>query len=296
MSRLAAATLRIPAMLALVGVALVAAIPWAMSRYRPYAARPGVDCIRTDVPATVHPPFPSGMCEPLSALYRMPAAELVADAAIRSLALLLGAAVLAATVGVLLGALAGLLRRRAFASGAILATAAVLAAVPAFFVAYFLQTAVVLLGTSEGRGPLPVFGFGLDEHIVLPLLSISVPAVAYTAQITGTRVAELLDADFVTVARAKGLRMTWILPTHVLPHVRPVALEGLSSGLRVSVASLPIVEYLFVWRGIGQLALEAVGVHDPAVLILSALVLAGLFAILSSLAEISRPAALYARE
>jgi ABC-type dipeptide/oligopeptide/nickel transport system permease component len=30
------------------------------------------------------------------------------------------------------------------------------------------------------------------------------------------------------------------------------------------VASLPIIEYLFNWRGIGQLALEAVGVHDAA--------------------------------
>jgi ABC-type dipeptide/oligopeptide/nickel transport system permease component len=77
--------------------------------------------------------------------------------------------------------------------------------------------------------------------------------------------------------------------------VRPVLLDALGSGLRVSVASLPIVEYLFLWRGIGQLALEAVGVQDATGFIFSAVVLAGIFAILSAVADLSRPRALYAR-
>jgi ABC-type dipeptide/oligopeptide/nickel transport system permease component len=59
------------------------------------------------------------------------------------------------------------------------------------------------------------------------------------------------------------------------------------------VASLPIIEYLFQWRGIGQLALEAVGVHDAAALIFSAIVLVALFATLSALADLSRPRPLY---
>jgi len=129
----------------------------------------------------------------------------------------------------------------------------------------------------------------------LALLSISLPAIAFTAQLTATRMVEVLNADFITVATAKGLRPSWILAVHVLPHVRPVLLEGLGSGLRVSVASLPIIEYLFNWRGIGQLALEAVGVHDAAGFIFGAVVLAGLFTTLSALADLSRPRALYQR-
>jgi peptide/nickel transport system permease protein len=138
-----------------------------------------------------------------------------------------------------------------------------------------------------------VYGFGYDEHLVLPLLSISLAAITYTAQLTATRMVDVLDSDFITAAKAKGLRTSWILGVHVMPHVRPVLLEGLGSGLRVAVASLPIVEFLFQWRGIGQLALEAVGVHDAAGLIFSAVVLAGLFAMLSAIADISRPRAIY---
>lgn len=227
-------------------------------------------------------------------LYRREFFDLLIESTFRSLALLVGAAVLALVVGTLLGIVAALLRRRAVLSGVLLALTTLVTAVPAFFVAYFLQILVIMVGASPAGGRLsPVFGFGYDEHLVLPLLSIAAPAVAYTAQLVATRMVDVLDADFVTVAHAKGLRMSWILVIHVLPHVRPVLLEALGSGLRVSVASLPIVEFLFVWRGVGQLALEAVGVHDAPTLIFSVVVLAALFSMLSAIADLSRPRAIY---
>ena len=102
----------------------------------------------------------------------------------------------------------------------------------------------------------------------------------------------MLESDFITVASAKGLRTSSILAVHVLPHVRPVVLEALGSGLRVSLASLPIIEYLFQWRGIGQLALERrrarrLGTHFCAVAFSS------LFTALSALADLSRPRGFY---
>jgi ABC-type dipeptide/oligopeptide/nickel transport system permease component len=265
-----------------------------MSQYGPYLVRPGIRCVRTSVPVTTDGQFLPGMCQGLAELYHLTFPELFVNSMFRSLALLAGAALLAITIGTLLGVAAALLRRRAFASGGIVALTTLLTAVPSFFVAYFLQIAVIVLGaTEEGGRLLPVFGFGYHEHLVLPLLAISLPAIAYTAQLTATRMQDVLDSDFITTANAKGLRTSWILGIHVLPHVRPVLLEALGSGLRVSVASLPIVEYLFQWRGIGQLALEAVGVHDAAGFIFSAVVLAGLFATLSAVADLSRHRVLY---
>jgi peptide/nickel transport system permease protein len=234
------------------------------------------------------------MCQGLADLYHLRFSDLFVESMFRSLALLVGAGVLAIVIGTLLGVAGALLRRRAWASGGIVGITTLLTAVPAFFVAYFLQILVILIGaTPEGGKLLPVFGFGYDSHLVLPLLSISLPAIAFTAQLTAIRMQEVLDADFITTANAKGLGTREILAVHVLPHVRPVLLEALGSGLRVSVASLPIIEFLFVWRGIGQLALESVGVHDAAGLIFSGVVLAGLFATVSALADVSRPRALF---
>jgi len=287
---------RVPIVVGVVATILVIAVPYAMSLYAPYPVRPGIRCVRVGPLINPGDPYPMGMCQGLADLYLRPFLDLFVESMFRSLALLAGAAVLALVLGTLLGIAAGLLRRQAWAAGSIVGLTTLASAVPAFFVAYFLQIIVIIVGaTPEGGNLLPVFGFGYDEHIVLPLLSVSVPAIAYTAQLTAIRTAEVLTADFITAARAKGLPTLWILRVHVLPHVRPVIFEALGSGLRVSVASLPIIEYLFQWRGIGQLALEAVGIHDAAGLIFSGVALVTLFAALSAIADISRPRALYQR-
>jgi ABC-type dipeptide/oligopeptide/nickel transport system permease component len=297
MSPVAAAILRVPLVVAVVAALLAVTVPIAMTLYfpgNPTSGLTGINCFRTGVTFQPGEPFPPGFCRPLSALYKMSFFDLFIDALTRSLALLAGAAVLALVVGTLLGVAAALTRRRALASGGIVAGTALLAAVPSFFVAYFLQIAVIVLGPGSGGDRiLPVFGFGFDDHLVLPLLSISLPAIAYTAQLTATRLGDVLDSDFITTANAKGLRTSWILSVHALPHARPVIFEALGSGLRVSVASLPIIELLFLWRGIGQIALEAVIVHDAAMLIFSGVALATLFATLSAVADLARPRALY---
>lgn len=285
---------RVPLVLGSIWLVLIVVTPIAMSAYAPYVVRPGIRCVRTSVVATANPPFPAGMCQSLPDLYHTTATGLLIDAAGRSLALLVGAAVLAIAVGTLAGLAAAMLRRRVWASGAILGVTTLITAVPAFFLAYFLQIAVILVGaTPDGGNLLPVFGFGYDSHLVLPLLSVAAPAIAYTCQVTAARAGEVLEADFISAARARGMSEWWIVRIHVMPHVRAVTLEALGSGLRVSVASLPIIEYLFVWRGLGQLALESVGVHDVSTLAVSGIVLAALFTTLSALADIARPRALY---
>ena len=286
--------LRIPATVAIAWAVLLAVIPQLMTQYSPYVTRPGFDCARNAIQFS-RTSLSAGGCRSLSDLYGQPFVSLFVESAFRSLALLLGAAVMALVLGTLLGVLGALMRQRAFASGAIVGVTTLLAAVPAFFVAYFLQIFVITVGASADSRErlLPVVGFGYDSHLILPLLTLSIPAIAYTAQLTATRLAEVLDMDFITTARAKGLRMRWIVLAHALPHIRPAVFEALGSGLRVSVASLPIVEYIFLWRGIGQLALEAIGIRDAPGFIFTAVVLAAMFTTLSAIADLTRPKALY---
>ena len=282
--------LRVPAVVLVVWAALATLVPIAMGHYENYSTRTfGCRLIRT--PGGTFETY----CPSVAEAHRGTFAAVMTDAALRSLALLAGAAVLALVVGGLLGIAAALLRRRAIASGAIVGVTSLLAAVPSFFVAYFLQITVIVLGNAAGRTLLPVFGFGYDAHLVLPLLSISLPAVAYTAQLTAARMNDVLDADFVTTANAKGLLTSRIIAVHVLPHVRPVLFEALGSGLRVSVASLPIIEFLFNWNGIGALSVEAVALKDASAFVFCAVVLVAVFAVLSAVADLSRPRALFAR-
>ncbi len=283
---------RVPLVALVLFAILAVVLPLAMSRYAPYSLvnGPGALCA-PPVPAGFGQPPASRTCGvPLTDLYETSLPALVADAGLRSAVLLVGAAVIALTLGVFIGAVSGAIRRRAVASGAVLAVTGLTAAIPSFFVAYFLQIAVIVFGANaSGSRFLPVYGFGYDEHIVLPLLAVAIPAVAVTAQLTAARVSDVLDSEFITTANAKGLMQSWIMRVHVLPHALPVALEGLGSGLRISVASLPIVEYIFQWKGIGYVALQSIASRDAAALTASALVLVTLFALLSFIADIGRP-------
>jgi ABC-type dipeptide/oligopeptide/nickel transport system permease component len=281
---IAARAARIPAVAFVLWAVFAVIVPRAMTQYAAYDMRlgPGSAC---------RPGFARSCGESLTVLYEQSLPGLIAEAALRSLVLLVGAALIALTLGVFLGAVAAIVRRRALASGALLAATGLTAAVPSFFVAYFLQIAVIVFGANPTTGSrfLPVYGFGYDEHIVLPLLAVAVPALAITAQLTATRVSDVMEAEFVTTANAKGLFQSWIVRVHVLPHALPVVFEGLGSGLRVSIASLPIVEYIFNWNGIGYVALQSIANRDAAAFTASAMVLVTLFAVLSFIADIGRP-------
>ncbi|HYY55641.1 MAG TPA: ABC transporter permease subunit [Candidatus Dormibacteraeota bacterium] len=285
---------RVPLTVVAVALALAFTLPLLMSNFARYVTHPGFACARDAVGSPGGTALPAGGCFSVVDLYRTPFADLLVDATFRTLALLLGAVVLALALGTLVGVGVALIRRNVIAAGLIVAGTALVASVPAFFVAYFLQILVVLLGAERtGLRLVPVYGFGYDSHLVLPLLSISIPAITWTAQLVSTRLLEILRADFVTTAAAKGLGTRAILVIHVFPHMRPVLVEAVASGLRVSVASLPIIEYLFGWRGLGQLGLDAVGVHDVAALVFCGAVLSGLFATLSAVADLSRSRVVY---
>jgi ABC-type dipeptide/oligopeptide/nickel transport system permease component len=294
MSYVAARLLRIPLVVAIVGGALAIVAPTAMRAYEAFPVGRAMSGLTVSTGPFGTRVLGPSFEQPLATLYRTPFSELMIDATGRSLVLLAGAAVLALVLGAGIGITLALMRRRAIASGSVVGMLALMAAIPSFFVAYFLQIFVIVVGAGDqGERLLPVFGFGYDEHIVLPLLAISIPAIAYTAQLVSTRMQDVLDAEFVTTANAKGLLQSRIVLVHVLPHVRPVLFEALGSGLRVSVASLPIIEILFVWNGIGALALQAVGAKDSAAFVFTAVVLVAVFAVLGAIADLSRPRMLY---
>lgn len=283
--RLVLRAARVPATLAVLWAVFAAVMPWAVQRYpaftlsmgagrgcivRPGGLQLGVDPCARSIPE----------------VYGLPMAQIVLDATLRSLALLVGVALFSFSVGMLLGVSAALMRRRQLASGAILGSTSVIAAIPSFFLAFFLQIVIIILAGLAGRTILPVFGFGLDGHIVLPLLTLGLPAVAIAAQVAAARTSDVLDAEFVTTARAKGLPTSWIVRVHVLPHVVPVLLEAVGSALRIAVASLPIIEFILGWNGVGFLALQAIAVRDPVALTASLLLLAACFSVSSLLLDL----------
>lgn len=204
---------------------------------------------------------------------------LIGLAAVNSAFLLFPAASIAVVVGVPLGFWIAL-HAPPHVVGVIRALSNLGVALPAFFVAFLLQVLAVELTGRLGHSVVPVYGFGLDAHLIIPVLSLSLGPTAAVTRLVAVAAAELESRDFARTARAKGLSDRAVVYHHLVPNMYGTLGEAILTGIRMVLAALVIVEFLFVWPGLGGLALRAVNVQDLPVLLGCVAVLGSLFVVI----------------
>jgi ABC-type dipeptide/oligopeptide/nickel transport system permease component len=188
--------------------------------------------------------------------YDLSALELVAATLGRSAGLLLLSLGVAVSLGVPLGISVALARRR---GGSLLVLLSVLGvSTPSFLLAMLLWVANLQLNHWFDTPILPPRGFGWDAHLVMPVLVLAARPLAQIAQVTYVSFSQVLEADYIRVARAKGLARRVVNVQHALRNVLIPILTTVGTSLRFSLASLPVVEYFFIWPGVGLSLLEAI--------------------------------------
>jgi peptide/nickel transport system permease protein len=214
-----------------------------------------------------------------------PVVEELARALPRSLGLLGVSLALAVVVGLSLGIAAGLRRKTGF-SGALVFISVLGISTPSYFAAMLLIWVNVWLYRTTGSDFIPIHGFGWDIHLLLPALVLAARPAANVMRLGYNALDEVLDADFVRTAHAKGLGPRIVLLRHVLRNAGVPLLTTVAVSLRFSLAILPIVEYIFSWSGIGQGLLEAINVRDTVTAVGMVLPLALLFVLVNLLLEV----------
>jgi ABC-type dipeptide/oligopeptide/nickel transport system permease component len=208
----------------------------------------------------------------------------------RSLVLIVGATTIATVFG-LVFAIIHFTARYRIVRGAAWALGTVGVSLPSFFWAMLLQLFVISWYLATGRGLLPTTGYGLDEHVVLPLLALSMRPTAYVFRTAATALEEIAARDYVRTARAKGLLEPLVLVRHMFPNARPTFLAGIGYASRSVLSSLAIVEYLFTWNGAGFAFIYAVANRNVDFAVALVVALASIFALISVvLALLSRTA------
>lgn len=150
-------------------------------------------------------------------------------------------------------------------------------ALPAFFVGFLLQVLAIELAGATQRTILPVYGFGLDSHLIIPVLALAAGPFAYIARLVLVTATELNIRDFVRTARAKGMSERAVVYRHIAPNMLGAIGEALLGGTRLVLGGLVIIEYLVVWPGLGILALRAANVQDLGILLGAVAILGALF-------------------
>jgi ABC-type dipeptide/oligopeptide/nickel transport system permease subunit len=195
----------------------------------------------------------------------------------RSAALLLLSLLVATTIGGWLGIAAARLRRRNIAPIMIF-TSILGVSLPSFLVAMLLWVLDFRLyrwlGTSGA--PLPPTGFGWDLHLVMPVVVLAARPLAQIMQVTYINMKDVFTEDYMRVAKAKGGSRQHLLWGHGIRNIFIPVLTTMSTSLRFSLSSLPVVESFFLWPGIGLTILEAIK-QDMPMLVTDLILSLGLF-------------------
>ena len=126
-----------------------------------------------------------------------------------------------------------------------------------------LRVGLLLIGLVSVRwGLLPVMGAESWRHLILPAFTLGVVSAAAIARLVRSSLLETLGQDFVRTARAKGVPARRVVTRHALrAALGPVlSVIGLQFGFMLSGAF--IVEVVFAWHGVGELAVIAIQNRD----------------------------------
>ena len=188
--------------------------------------------------------------------FREPAMRVVLGYLPATLELGLTAFVLAVLVAVPVG-LVSAIRRNTFVDHVAMGVALIGQSAPTFFLGILF---ILLLSLQAGL--FPTSGRGEWRHLVLPALTLGAFAMASIARLTRSAVLEVLRADFVRTARAKGVSETLVVVKHTLRNAALpiITITGLQFGALLGGAV--VTETVFAWPGIGRLAIQSIYNRD----------------------------------
>ncbi|MEI4472339.1 ABC transporter permease [Frigidibacter sp. MR17.24] len=200
-----------------------------------------------------------------------------------SLLLMAGGILCELAIGLTLGIVAALWRGRALDQSLMVGSFVAVSA-PQFVVGLLL-----LYVFAVRLGWFPIGGYGTFAHLVLPALTLGILGSGWYSRMMRSSMVEVLRADFIRTARAKGLGRARVVLRHALPNaILPViAMIGIDIG--IFMGGIVVVESVYGWPGIGQLAWQAIQRVDIPIIMGVTLVSATAIVLGNLLADLIAP-------
>ncbi len=143
-------------------------------------------------------------------------------------------------------------------------------ALPNFWLALLLQ-----IWIAVKLGWLPVISTGQAnadfperiKYFILPVIVLVLPNIAYFARFMRSSMLEVKNQDYVTVARAKGLPNKAVLYRHSLRNALIPMITVIGLQVPTIIGGAVIIEQIFAWPGLGDLAVKAISQRDYPVIL-----------------------------
>ena len=132
----------------------------------------------------------------------------------------------------------------------------------------------------------PPGGWGTLRQLVLPALTLSLPFLAYIARLSRSSALDVLSADFVRTARAKGVSRLKVVRVHILPNSSLAALTYLGPAAASVLTGSFVVEKIFAIPGLGEVFVNACLDKDIPLVLGAVLVYTFILVIMNLLVDI----------
>src|SRR5688572_12770222 len=131
----------------------------------------------------------------------------------------------------------------------------------------FVVAAALLMMAARTAGWLPVGGWGNVSDVVLPGIALSLAPMAYIARLTRVAMLDVLGADYVRTARAKGLSNASVVWKHCLRNAFLPVLSYLGPAAAATLTGSFVVEKVFNVPGLGQHFVASVLTRDQTLIL-----------------------------
>ena len=220
-----------------------------------------------------------------------PVSDLIGAKVVNSAFLVFCAGIISIPISIAIGAYAALKRDRTFDVTSSVGTL-VFAALPEFVTGIAL---VVIFATNVFQGFLPAItiippdGRPWDDMkaMILPTATLVLAVTPYVVRIMRASMIEVLESDYVEMARLKGLPERTVMMRHALPNALGPTFQVIAINLAYLAGGVIVVEYVFNYAGIGGALTNAVSTQDIPVVQALAMLIAAIYVVLNLLADIA---------
>lgn len=225
---------------------------------------------------------------------RQEVGEVLMNALPGTIVLAFSAMLIAVVLGIPLGILAAIKKGTWMDSSALFGSIIGISA-PSFFmgilIAYFLgfvfsdYTGLRMTGSLFDTDPFT--GRSLElKNLILPALTLGIRPMAIITQLTRSSMLDVLHQDYIRTAYAKGLPPVKVIWKHALRNALNPVLTAITGWFAELLAGAFFVEYIFGWKGLGKVTVDALEKLDFPVVMGSVLISAMFFILINILADI----------
>lgn len=226
---------------------------------------------------------------------KKPVGSILMEALPGTLILAIAAMTIAILIGIPLGVLAAVKHNTWMDTGAVF-TSIIGISAPSFFMAIIIAYVFGFVLSDWTGLHLTGSWFEIDtvtgekklslQNLILPAITLGIRPLAIITQLTRSAMLDVLDQDYIRTAYAKGLSKRTVIWKHALRNALNPVITAITGWFAELLAGAFFIEYIFGWKGIGKITVDALEKLDFPVVMGSVLITATFFIVVNIIADI----------